>query len=301
MNPNLLEIGLIRAFVAIYDTGSVTLAAERLFLTQPTVSYSLSRLREVLNDRLFVRDGRSMTPTLRADECYAQFSQILRQIDDVVSQGQGFDPAVSDRRFRIAMSDIATLAFFPPVMQALHQRAPNVEVEVVQPRIEDIPDYLATGKIDVAIGNLPTVSRVTASSLLMREHYVCLMSEAHSTIGNTLSKKQFLAARHVNVSSEFTGHTRLEQALREAGAQRRISVQIKQFTVLPYLLRPTDYLAVTPSQVSKVFVEHGGLKELPLPIDIPEIEVRVHWDEAQGKNAPQKWFCDVIHEALNHL
>lgn len=301
MNPNLLDIGLIRAFVAIYDTGSVTLAAERLFLTQPTVSHSLSRLREVLNDRLFVRDGRYMTPTLRADECYLQFCQILRQIDEVVSRGQGFDPALSDRRFRIAMSDIATLAFLPSLMEVLHQRAPNVEVEVVQPQIEDIPDYLATGKIDVAIGNLPTVSRITPSSLLMRERYVCLMSEAHSTIGNTLSEEQFLAARHANVSSELTGHMHLEQALREAGAKRRISFQIKQFTVIPYLIRSTDYLAVIPSQVSKVFVAHGGLKELPLPVKIPEIEVRLHWDEAQGRNAPQKWFCDVIQEALGHL
>ncbi|PVY68277.1 DNA-binding transcriptional LysR family regulator [Pusillimonas noertemannii] len=296
----MLDIGLIRAFVAIYDTGSVTLAAERLFLTQPTVSYALSRLREVLNDRLFVRDGRYMTPTLRADECYLQFSQILRQIEDVVSQGQGFDPAVSDRRFRIAMSDIATFAFLPPLMEILHRRAPDVEVEVVQPPIDDIPDFLATGKLDVAIGNLPTVSSLTASSLLMREHYVCLMSEAHSTIGETLSEKEFLAARHANVSSEFTGHKHLEQALQQAGAKRKISVQVKQFTVLPYLIKSTDYLAVIPSQVSKVFVVHGGLKELPLPIDIPEIEVRVHWDEQQGKNAPQKWFCDVIREALSY-
>ena len=298
MNPNLLDIGLIRAFVAIYDTGSVTLAAERLFLTQPTVSYALSQLREVLNDRLFVRNGRYMTPTLRADECYLQFSQILRQIEDVVSQGQGFDPAVSDRRFRIAMSDIATFAFLPPLMEILHRRAPDVEVEVVQPLIDDIPDYLATGKIDAAIGNLPTVRRVTASSLLMREHYVCLMSEAHSAIGKTLSEEEFLTARHANVSSEFTGHKHLEQALQKAGAKRKISVQVKQFTVLPYLIRYTDYLAVIPSQVSKVFVTHGGLKELPLPIDVPEFEVRVHWDEQQGRNAPQKWFCDVIREAL---
>ena len=134
----------------------------------------------------------------------------------------------------------------------------------------------------------------------MREHYVCLMSEAHSSIDKTLSEEEFLTARHANVSSEFTGHKHLEQALRQAGANRKISVQVKQFTILPYLIRSTDYLAIIPSAVSRVFVAHGGLKALPLPIDIPEIEVRVHWDAEQGKNAPQKWFCDVIREALSH-
>jgi len=299
MNPKLLDLGLIRAFVAIYESNSVTAAAERLCLTQPTVSHALSRLREVLDDPLFVRDGRNMEPTHRADECYVQLSQVLRQIDDVVNQGREFNPAVSTHRFRIVMSDIATLAFLPPLMEVLQRRAPEVEVEVAQASVCDIPDQLMTGKIDAAIGNLPEITSSTSNALLMREHYVCLMSATHSSIGDTLSEEEFLSARHAYVSSELTGHKHVERALQKIEVKRKVSVQVQQFTILPYLLRSSDYVAVVPSAIGRLFVSSGGLKALPLPINVPSLEVRVFWNAEQGKKAPQRWFRSIIREALS--
>lgn len=53
MSP--IDLNLIRTFVTLYEAGSVTLAAERLFVTQPSVSYALARLRELFDDALFTR------------------------------------------------------------------------------------------------------------------------------------------------------------------------------------------------------------------------------------------------------
>ena len=63
-----LDYRLLRLFLTIYDEGSVTAAANRLGVGQPTVSHGLDRLRQIIGDPLFVRSGRSVSPTAHADE-----------------------------------------------------------------------------------------------------------------------------------------------------------------------------------------------------------------------------------------
>ena len=159
--PQQLDLPLLRAFVAIYETGSVTSASERLFVTQPSVSYALGKLRETLNDPLFVRSGGAMTPTPRARDCYDLFSSALVQIENALEQSKQFNPEASTRRFRIAMSDIGELIFLPPIFNLMQRRAPKMELEVVQVPQEDLPGWLASGKADAAVGNLPSICNTT--------------------------------------------------------------------------------------------------------------------------------------------
>lgn len=97
-----MDLNLVRVFVAIYETGSVTAASERLFITQPTVSYSLAKLREALNDRLFIKTRGGMAPTPCAKRTYERFSLALAHISDAVETTRKFVPHLSDRRFRVA-------------------------------------------------------------------------------------------------------------------------------------------------------------------------------------------------------
>lgn len=301
MTSQALDLPLLRAFVAIYETGSVTAAAERLFLTQPTVSYALARLRDVLNDRLFVRQGSGMTPTARARDCYERFSRALLQIEDAVTQSGQFIPAASTRRFRIAMSDIGELVFLPPLMALLQQRAPGVEVEVIQTAVEEQPGRLASGTLDATIGHFPGIFSQTHHTLLFREHYVCLASARHPSIGKRITMEAFASARHASVTSKFSGHEQVEEVLRERGVMRKIALQIPHFTILPKLISSSDLLVVVPSRVATLFEAYGGVKSYALPIAIPSIEVHVHWDRRHESGVAQQWFVSVVREALEKL
>jgi DNA-binding transcriptional LysR family regulator len=294
-------LALLRAFVAVYETGSVTVAADRLFVTQPTVSYSLAKLREVLDDPLFVRSASGMLPTPRAQDCYEPFSGALLQIENALEKTRQFDPAESRRRFRVAMSDIGELIFLPPIFELLQQRAPHVEFEVVQVATEDLPGWLASGKIDAAVGNLPSICGQTRHVTLFHEHYVCLLSKRHPEIRKHLSLDAYASARHVYVSSEFSGHRLVEDALRNAGVLRQVALQVPHFTVLPLLISSSNLLAVVPSRVATVFELYGPLTSLELPIPIAPIEVRVHWDRRHEGNAAQQWLISQIREALEKL
>ena len=132
MTASRLDLNLVRVFVAIYETRSVTQAADRLDVTQPTVSHSLARLREAYGDRLFVRSAQGLAPTARCEQLFEQLAQSLSTIEASLDEQQPFDPASSNRRFRLAMSDIGALYFAPPLLRRFQQVAPRLQTEIVQ-------------------------------------------------------------------------------------------------------------------------------------------------------------------------
>lgn len=296
-----LDLNLVRVFVAVYETASVTLAAERLFVTQPSVSYALARLRELFGDPLFTRTADGMQPTLCAQAAYRHFSEGLARIGDGWESLQTFEAAASQRRFRISMSDIGELAFLPPLMALLHQQAPGVTLEVVAPAMEQIPAQLASGQIDAAVGHLPAIAGVTQSVSLFEEHYVCLLRRAHPLVGEHLSLPDYLAARHAYVAAPASGHHMIEQVLQARGLQRNIALQIPHFTALPTLIAHSDLLATMPSRAAAMLAGYENLRTLPLPMALPALDVRLHWHARRESNAALAWFLGVVRQALGPL
>jgi DNA-binding transcriptional LysR family regulator len=293
-----IDLNLVRVFVTIYETGSVTAAAERLFLTQPSVSYALGKLRDALHDPLFVRGPDGMAPTVYGEETYKRFSAAMAQIDSAVELISRFDPETSTRRFRIAMSDIGALIFLPPMLQQCQREAPGVELEVVQVAVDEVAGWLAAGKVDAAIGNLPGLLNSTCNLKLFSERYVCLLRKDNNTIGDALSLERFIAAKHILVSSPFSGHRLVEDYLRQQGVSRKIAVQIPHFTIIPQLIINNDLLVTLPSRVGDLFAANGPLRMLEIPIDLPHFEVRMFWHEHQEEKAANRWLRNLIYNTL---
>src|SRR5271154_5103828 len=105
----MIDLNLVRVFVTIYETGSVSAAADRLHVSQPSVSYALARLRDLLGEPLFTRHREGMTPTFFAPQLQAKFRRAVSDIETVIEATRNFDPASSTRRFRLALSDIGEL------------------------------------------------------------------------------------------------------------------------------------------------------------------------------------------------
>jgi len=297
-----LDLNLVRVMVAVFETGSVSQAADRLELTQPTVSYGLAKLRQTYGDALFVRDGRGMAPTPRAEQIYRAFQEALACIDRTQELAGAFQPARSRRRFRVAMSDIGGLCFLPPLVAQLRRAAPLAELDVLQVPMDALTEQLASGKVDAAIGNLPLGAEKLSSRLLFREHYVCLAARHHPAArARRLTLAQFLAARHVLVTSPFFAHQHVEDSLRAQGVQRSIALRIPHFTVLPELIAHSDLMATLPLRVARVFESYGGLRAMPLPVSVPEFEVRVYVHAYQAAQPAVQWFAGQIESALRGL
>jgi DNA-binding transcriptional LysR family regulator len=252
-----MDLNLVRVLVAVFEARSVTLAADRLGLAQPSVSHALSRLREYYGDQLFMRRPDGMAPTALCEGVYPGLSQSLASIEATLDAALDFVPARSNRQFRLAMSDIGALYFSPPLLRHLQVLAPHAQIEIVQPSVS-LAEDLASGKVDFAVGNMPELAASTHSSPLFHERYVCLMAKDHPTIRGKLSVEKFAQARQVLVTSPSSGHTMIDQLLGEHKVQRDIVARVPQFSVIPYLVANTDLLVILPLRVGRLFVAQGG-------------------------------------------
>ncbi|MBU1294895.1 MAG: LysR family transcriptional regulator, partial [Gammaproteobacteria bacterium] len=99
-----LDIKLLVAFVTIMEEGSVSRAAERLGVTQPALSKSLQRLRELFKDSLFTRQAYGLSPTARASELHDLIQPILNSLSELMSPNS-LDLKNLDRRFKLRVDE----------------------------------------------------------------------------------------------------------------------------------------------------------------------------------------------------
>lgn len=293
------DLNLVRLLVAVFETGSVSKAANRLGITQPSISYGLGRLRRQVGDALFIRSAGSMLPTPVAEQLYRQFRDALTAVESAIEGTQHFDFRSSQRTFRVAMSDVGAICLVPPLLDHLSRVAPGVTLEVVQVPVKDLLDELASGKLDAAVGNLPVVHPSARSELLFPERYVCFLSSRHPRIqGDSLTLQQFLHERHVVVASPFSLHQNVDEMLAERGAKRRAALRIPQFTILPAIIAGSDLLVTLPSALGDVFRNFGPLRYLELPVALPRFEIRLLWHARQQSNPANAWLRQAIIAAL---
>lgn len=286
------DLNLLRIFVAVYETGGVTTAADQLDLSQPTVSYGLGKLREALKDPLFVRAQGAFTATPRAAALYPQFRDALALVNSAIDATHGFDPKTAHRVFVLAMSDIGSMYFLPPLEAALRRSAPGVSLDIRQVPVEELVDNLAASKVDAALGNLPSLQGKTRSLTLFRERYVCLVGSDYGNCITEMTPELFLGSRHVAVSSSFSGHQLAEDALADLGISRTVAVRTPYYTALPQLLAGSDLIVMLPERVAAVFSKQSDLVSFPVPFELPEFDVKLHWHPRHETNPALAWLIE---------
>src|SRR5262249_37088613 len=170
---------LLQTFHAVHSARNVTRAAERLGVSQPTVSHGLGRLRTLYKDPLFVRAQGSMVPTAKADRLAQAVEHALRILARPIHASERYAPARSERIFRLHMSDIGEAVFLPPLMHELAERAPSVRLDVSQLEDRDIAGALESGRVDLALGYIPVLAGIVEKRFLLHERYVVVMRERH--------------------------------------------------------------------------------------------------------------------------
>jgi DNA-binding transcriptional LysR family regulator len=289
MNMMDLDLNLLRAFDAIATEGSVTVAGERIGLSQPAMSNALARLRQLFDDPLFVRTPRGMRPTPFAQQLAQPVREALRLIQGALQQHAGFDPRSSGNTFRFHMSDIGEMVFLPGLLERVKRDAPGVKIEVMRIPVKDVHTALESGELDLAVGFLPGLITGMRQQSLFREHYVCMLRADHPLIGAKISARQFRDAAHVLVSYAGTGHQVIEETFVAEGLSGQIAVRVPHFLVVPMILARTDLIVTVPSRVAAVFARGGNFKVLPLPLRMPSFEVRLHWHQRFHQDPANRW------------
>lgn len=293
MAPRSLDFRLLKIFDAIYATGSLTQAAQRVGLSQPTLSLALGKLRTYFKDPLFVRASNRMAPTPFADTLVRSVREALRLMDSALGTRLVFTPQNSDRTFRICMTDISQIVLLPALVNRLHEVAPAIRLEVIN--ISELtPKMLEGGEADVAIGFMPQLDAGYYQQKLFWQNFVCMVRTDHPRIRTRLTLRQFREEAHLQVVTSGTGHAFADKLLEEAGIQRRIALRVPNFLGVASIIAHTDFIATVPRGLGESFAQRHKMRVLPVPVKLPNYAVKQHWHERYHQDPANQWLRALV-------
>ena len=293
-----LDIKLLRLFDSLYNTRSVTRAAEALDLSQPTVSIALGRLRKHLNDPLFVRTADGMLPTPRSDALIATVREVLGGLQRLSAAVTEFDPATAQRRFRICMTDASHVTLLPRLLSHVRAAAPGITLEASRIN-EALAKNLQMGEADLALGYLPWLDTGFYQQTLYSQDWICLVNARHPRLASAntgiikdWSLNAYQAEAHIGISAG-TGYQLLDSAIASQGISRQIVLELPGFLGLSAILTTTDLVATLPRGIGETLAKSAGLQVLPCPFAIPSFSVKQYWHERYHHDSANRWMRGV--------
>jgi len=298
VNINTFDLNLLRVLDALYSTHSTTLAGAQIGLTQSAISNSLRRLREAFGDELFVRTERGMVPTPLAESMYGPIQDALGRIREVVESRASFDASVSQRNFRLAMSDIGQMWMVPRLVSHVHKLAPGITLETVPLTRSGTAELMAAGEIDLALG----VGRPLGAGFFRQQlrtlRFVCIARAGHPHFRGELDIKQFLGASFIDYEpaggtySHFLEHA--NRVFVEHKVQRRVAVKLAHLPGIDKMIAATDLVAVVSEGAAMSMTGAASLQILDLPFEVPPMCVTQQWHERIHKDPAQEWLREAI-------
>ncbi len=294
-----LDLNLLLVFHHLLREKRVSRVATVLGMSQPAVSSALGRLRASLGDELFLRTQQGMAPTPYALQLAEPVATALDGLQQALQMRASFDPATSERRFTLAMTDVGEMYFLPVLMDALSQTAPGVTLNVVAVTSASLKDDMATGRTDLALGLLPQLQAGFFQQALFRQPYVCLMREGHPLAHtSSLALVDFAAADHVRVIAAGTGHGRIDETITEAlerqGLERRIRLTVPNYVALGDVLGHSDLIATVPERFAQRVTRPFALTTCALPLTVEGSAIHQFWHARLHKDPGHQWLRVLV-------
>jgi len=273
-----LDLNLLRVFVVVSETGSVTAAAARLYLTQPAISAALRRLSEAVGAPLFARVGRGLVLNGRGKRLLASAKPHLDALIDAALSPASFDPKSSDRVVRLGLSDSTESWLLPPLMRALATAAPKMRVIATGVQFRNVGAALASGNVDVAITVADELPSDTLRETLLVGGFSCLFDPRHVRLARKPTLARYLAQEHVIVS--YNGDLRgvVEDMF---GVTRRARVSVPSFAALGPLVDGSALVATVPTQIAEdVRATRPHLRIVATPFPLTGTPLEMLWRRA---------------------
>ena len=293
-----LDLNLLVALDALLTEQNVSVAAERVFLSQSAMSGALARLRDYFRDDLLVSAGRRMILTPRAEQLIAPVQAVLMQIDTTIATPSEFSPFDTEREFKIVTSDFATLIMVAPAIRLMSAIAPKARfaLEMVD---ETATDKLERGLVDVVISPRQYVFLGNPMRVLFEEEHAVIGWAGNTHIKDTLSRELFFSLGHVAVRFSHARAPVFEEWLVQAsGERRRIEVFTPSFATLPSLVVGGQRIATVHRRLAELFAATAPLNIYPMPIDVPRLDMCAQWHALKDDDAGLRWVVSQLEAAV---
>lgn len=300
---NNLDLNLMKVFYFLYTTQSVYQAAEHLNISQSACSHSLARLRERLNDELFIRVKGKMLPTQQAKILAQSVLPALESLMGGLTSQITFEPRNGKHEFIVSGYDFSAWCVMPKLSAYLARNFPNISVKFLQSPIQVPIEDLETGKVDISFGFGHEVEQSSqiGSGIWCSGKYVIAMDRCHPLASNssTFTLDNFLSYQHVLVTPWNEPRGIVDKTLGKLNKKRNIAVTLPSVLTAPYLLQGTDYLLAIPEAYVRTLAPTLGLTYQLPPLAVPDYQISFYWHKLRETEPKLSWFIRLINQLSN--
>lgn len=304
MHSNLrrLDLNLLLVFDALFRHRSVAAAADELAISPSAYSHALARLREALDDELFVRAGNAMQPTVQAELMADGVADALHILSDRLTSAAPFVPATSAQTFVFAATDYTAYALLPALVSQLERAAPRLRIKVIYATHQDSQDDLREGRIHFALGvshGHAVPSEGIEAFDLVTDEYVVVARQGHPRIGTGLSLGQYLAERHVAVLPWNDSIGVIDSALARQGLRRDVAVELPSLMAAPFIVANSDHLFTVPQRAALQLSGAASLVMHAVPFETPRYTLRMLYHPRRSGTAGHRWMREQMLLAMD--
>ena len=288
-----LDLNLLLALDALLQERSVTRAATRLGLTQPTLSHSLGRLRRHFHDELLVRTGNTYDLTPLAVQLASRTALVLDGVQRIFAV-QPQEITTSTRTFSLLCSDYGAAVMGPALSAAQAEHAPQASVQF---RFSDPTPYASDDDRLRAVDGLVMPHgfiRGLPHLDLFADRWVCLVAEQNTSVGDHLTMDDLQRLPWAAAFSGAAPGTTALQQLQQLGVQPRVQVVVTGFVTLPLFVSGTDRVCMLPYRMAAQTAPAAGLRVLECPFDALPLAMALWWHPVFERDAEHAWLRQLL-------
>jgi len=298
INWRAIDLNLLVVFNALVEEKSVSKAADKLNIGQSAMSHSLSRLRDLLSDPLFERQGHIMVPSQKAIELTPVIASILNQITQQVLRTGAFEPKAFNSTFKIGLTDYAEFLFAPILFDAISYLCPQSQICFYHVDKSNFEQVFKTHHLDLMLGSINNEYKNFNRSHVYTEHHVCLFDKQATGITTPISIEQYCATPHALTSSNGQISSPIDKQLSKRNQQRQIKVTSRNFLTLRHLLKGRNLLCVVPELMAKMDLFSNELSYDKTPIMVPDFKIEILWEARNDQHQKNIWLRKQVKTAI---
>ena len=289
-NFHRIDINLYPLFIAIYEQNSISKAAQILSISQSAASHALQRLRQHLQDDLFVRTSSKMQPTPFADQIYPEIKNALFAIQNISMQHQQFRPELI-HSLKIAVHDEIEPMIFPKLVQ--HFQKINLDLQLSSMKLDrkNIAADLASQQVDFVIDLEQSISEKIQFERLVQDEFVVCTQQTE------MNEQIYLASPHIGVSSRRTGVLVEDIYLSRKHYSRQIFLRCQHYsTALQILEQQKTAMLTIPKNVLTHLQLANCLNIFDVPVQLPKINRGMYWHKDLQENKRHQFLRNEIYK-----
>ncbi len=289
------DLNLLVAFDALMQERSVTRAAARLKVGQPAMSHTLSTLRVLLQDELFVRVGTVIQPTARATALSGPVRAALAQMQTALHAPAAFDPATEERTVRLGFSGELELLLAPDLTKVLRRSAPGLRLLSQRAGRDEVHRLLDDGALDLAVGCFePATARRHLSKILFEPSLSCIFNTELLPLRPPIGLADYLRLPQAVVTLTDSLKGCLEAALDETGAELNVVSASSEFLTVLETAATAPVIATVPTRMAQRYGPRFGLTLSPVPLKLRLPAAAMVWSAQLDQDPASSWIRKQI-------